>query len=307
MARRELGPAALEVGQAVAEHWPGGDVVVGVSGGPDSMALALGAAWAARRMGGSVQAVVVDHQLQPGSQEVAAAVVTRLSAAGIPAEIRRVTVRAAGEGLEAAAREARLAALAEDGLPVLLGHTMDDQAEQVLLGLLRGSGSRAIAGIAPKRGPFIRPLLTVRRATILEACREWSIETWDDPMNVDDAFMRVKVRNWLASFKETTGRDVVEPLARTALLARADADLLDQLASDGNTSDSELAVAQLQARPEALRWRILKTWLEAHGASPTMEHVHAVDALVTDWHGQGPIDVPGSRVIRDAGMLRLLG
>ena len=307
MARRELGPAALEVGQAVAELWPGGDVVVGVSGGPDSMALALGAAWAARRMGGSVQAVVVDHQLQPGSQEVAAEVVTRLNAARIPAEVRRVSVHPAGEGLEAAAREARLAALAEDGLPVLLGHTMDDQAEQVFLGLLRGSGSRAIAGIAPKRGPFIRPLLTVRRATILEACREWGVETWDDPMNVDDAFMRVKVRNWLASFKETTGRDVVESLARTALLARADADLLDQLASHGDTSGPELAVAQLEAQPEALRWRMLKAWLETHGAAPTMEHVHAVDALVTNWRGQGPIDVPGSRVIRDAGMLRLLG
>jgi len=137
MARRELGPTALKVGRAVADLLPEGPVVAGVSGGADSLALALGAAWAAPRVSAEVTCIVVDHGLQPGSAEVAGQTADALKARGVAAEVRQVQVGRDG-GIEAAAREARLAALSRDGHPVLLGHTLDDQAETVLLGLLAG-------------------------------------------------------------------------------------------------------------------------------------------------------------------------
>ncbi|WP_197511728.1 tRNA lysidine(34) synthetase [Tessaracoccus coleopterorum] len=133
--------------QAVAAGLPEGDVIVGCSGGADSLALALGADWAVRRRGtGVATAVVVDHGLQAGSARIAEGAVNSLATYGVRARIVRVEVSPDGDGVEAAAREARLVALAADGLPVLLGHTLDDQAETVLLGLLRGSGTRSLAG-----------------------------------------------------------------------------------------------------------------------------------------------------------------
>ena len=304
MARRELGPAALRVAQAVAQRLPAGPVLVGVSGGADSLALALGTAWAAPRAGAQVRCVVVDHGLQSGSAEVADGVAATLRERGLRAEVRRVAVTDGG-GLEAAAREARLAALTRDGHPVLLGHTLDDQAETVLLGLLRGSGLRSLAAMAPVRGLLRRPLLGLRRADTEAACREWGIDWWCDPMNQDPRFARVRARTALALLDNQLGRDLAVALARTARLAAADADYLETLAAaaraqlaDGNTLD----VAGLAVLPEALRGRVLLAWLRELGAA---EHVHvdAVAALVDAWHGQGPVAVPGGSVRRVAGRL----
>lgn len=304
MARRELPPAALAVARAVAAGLPGGDVVVGCSGGADSLALALGAAWAARRAGVRAEAVVIDHGLQVGSAEVTAGVVARLAAAGVSARAQRVEVRPGSDGVEAAARDARLAALAEPGFPVLLGHTLDDQAETVLLGLLRGSGTRSLAGMAAVRGPFHRPLLGLRRTDTEAACRAWGVDWWTDPMNDDPAFARVRARRAIAALADGLGRDVAPALARTARLAHADADLLDALAADAAqpTPDGALRVDDLRDLPDALRWRVLRSWLGAEAAS---RHVLAVDALLTDWRGQGPIAVPGGQVRRSDGRLSL--
>lgn len=303
MARRELGPAALEVAQAVAAVLPAGEVVVGCSGGADSLALALGAKWAAARCDAQVSCVVVDHGLQAGSDVVAADTVELLTGHGIASEVRAVTVdESAGGGLEAAAREARLGALESYDVPVLLGHTLDDQAESVLLALLRGSGTRAISGMATVRGPFIRPLLGVRRATTEQACAEWGVEPWQDPHNTEDRFGRVRVRNHLASLNDALGRDVAPALARTAALARTDADFLDDLAlraADGLDGAGGLPVDEVAALPDALRLRVLRNWLASHGVDePSMVHLQAVDALVVDWSGQGPVDAPGARVRR---------
>lgn len=328
MARRELGPAALRVGRAVAELLPAGPVVVGVSGGADSMALALGAAWAAPRTRSEVGCVVVDHGLQAGSAEVAERVAGALAARGIDAEVRRVEVGGAG-GIEAAARQARLEALSRDGHPVLLGHTLDDQAETVLLGLLRGSGVRSLAGMSVRRGPFLRPLLGIRRAETEAACREWGVEWWDDPMNTDPRFARVRARSALALLASELGRDVAVGLARTADLARGDADFLDELAelalvrarrgdADSPRSASTpqppdragpgdvLDVATLAGQPDALRGRVLLGWLRNHGSEATRVHVAAVNDLVLAWRGQGPVAVPGGSVRRVAGRLEWL-
>lgn len=301
MARRELGPAALRVARAVASVLPTGPVIVGVSGGADSLALTLGAAWAAPRVGASVRAVVVDHGLQVGSRTVAEGVVGALRGRGIVAEVRTAHV-SDDSNLEAAAREARLAALSRDGEPVLLGHTLDDQAETVLLGLLRGSGTRSLAGMAVCRGPFLRPLLGIRRDQTRQACRDWEITWWEDPMNSDARFARVRARLALATLTDQLGRDVALALARTAKLARIDADLLDELAGDVAVGE-EVAAGELAAVPKALRWRALQRWLRERGATPELVHVRAVDALVTSWRGQGPVQVPGGEVTRRSGRL----
>lgn len=309
MARHELGPAALAVAQAAAACLPvDGDVVVGCSGGADSLALALGAAWAARRTTCRVKCIVVDHGLQEGSAEVAAATVVKLAARGIDAAMVGVEIdSAAPGGPEAAAREARLAALSARGVPVLLGHTLDDQAESVLLGLLRGSGTRAIAGMAPVRGPFLRPLLGLRRATTRRACREWDLEWWEDPHNEDPRFARVRARRYLSGLIGSLGRDVAPALARTAELARIDADFLDQLARDavqGIDLTEPLDAVLLLGVPTALRLRVLRDWLGVQGVQEaTMTHLMAVDALVTAWRGQGAVALPGGRVARSTGLL----
>ena len=312
MARRELGPASLAVAQAVAAILPQGPVVLGCSGGADSLALAMGARWAASRCGADVHCVVVDHGLQASSDEVAHTVVDLLTAEGMSAETRRVTVAAEGPGgPEAAARDARLDLLASDGNPVLLGHTLDDQAESVLLGLLRGSGTRSLAGMARARGPFLRPLLELRRATTEAACKEWGVAAWQDPHNLDDRFRRVRAREHLVDLSGALGQDVAPALARSATLARMDADLLDQLAADATSGldlSDGLPVEVVEDLPDALRLRVVRDWLAALGAPlVSMAHVMAVDALITSWHGQGPVDVPGTRVQRRGTVLQRSG
>ena len=303
MARQELAPAALLVARAVADHLPPGEVIVGCSGGADSMALALGAQWAAARGGGRIRAIVVDHGLQDGSADVAERTRQRLHSRGVEADIVKVTVRRSGDGIEAAAREARLSALTAQGLPVLLGHTLDDQAESVLLGLLRGSGTRSLAGMAPRRELLIRPLLGLRREETVAACQAWGLEWWHDPMNDDPAFARVRARRLLRELSEGLGRDVAPALARTALLARADADLLDSLAGIEAPDDESPSCRELADLPDALRWRALHRWLGSRGSAAEQTHVFAVDQLVLAWRGQGGIHVPGGTVRRVDGRL----
>ena len=308
MARRELGPASLAVARAVAVVLPPQRVVVGCSGGADSMALALGARWAAGRSGTDVHCVVIDHGLQTSSADVARGVVELLSARGMSAESRRITVDVdAPGGLEAAARDARLDALARDGAPVLLGHTLDDQAESVLLALLRGSGTRSLSGMAQARAPFLRPLLALRRTATVAACQEWGVPVWQDPHNLDDRFRRVRARHHLEDLTDALGQDVAPSLARSAKLARMDADLLDQLTTEaisGLDLTGDLAVDGVAHLPDALRLRALRDWLASHG-TPTvsMTHVMAIDALISAWRGQGPVHVPGGRVERRGAML----
>lgn len=328
MARRELGPAALAVVQAV-EPWlrPRGGahqaptILVACSGGGDSMALAAAAAHLAGRdpdLAGRMRARVIDHGLQPGSDEVARQVAARLVRLGLDAEVRRVQVdEGSALGPEAAARQARyrgLAAGCPAGTLILLGHTLDDQAETVLLGLARGSGTRSLAGMPEQfttedQVGFARPLLGLRRATTAEACAQWSLPVWYDPHNQDKRFRRVRVRtSVLPTLEAELGPGITEALARTAALARADADELDaQAARRQPAPGAGLPVALLHDLPEALATRVLRDWLVTGGVSePAHSHLRAVWALVDAWHGQAGIDVPGGgRVVRRDGVLWL--
>ncbi|QNN51200.1 tRNA lysidine(34) synthetase TilS [Nocardioides mesophilus] len=295
-------------------------VLVACSGGADSLALLAATVFEAR---GSrrVVGVTVDHGLQEGSAGHTARVVQQMATLGADETVSvRVRVEPAGRGPEAAAREARYAVLEEvagrtGAAAVLLGHTADDQAETVLLGLTRGSGGRSIAGMRRGFGPFLRPLLDLTRAQTEAACTAQGIGFWSDPHNDDDRFTRSRVRRHVLPVLEAElGPGVAATLARTADQVREDVEALDALA---DAARQEAAVAgepgALDARVlagqlPALRRRVLRLAALAAG-SPGAElfrvHVLAMDALVTDWHGQREVQLPGHvSVRRSGGVLR---
>jgi tRNA(Ile)-lysidine synthase len=309
MAHRALGPATLEVVKAV-EAVASGPMLVACSGGPDSLALAAAAGIVGTRSGLAARAAIVDHRLQDNSGAVAGAVAHTLAGLGLTSVVLPVTVEATGQGIEAGARTARYAALtaaAGPGELILLGHTLDDQAETVLLGLTRGSGIRSLAGMPVRRDGFVRPLLGVRAATTRAACAELGLQPWLDPHNAEPRFTRTRVRERVLPLLEAElGPGVALALARSADLARADADLLDGLAAAELAAfgGAELDCAWLSALPQALRTRVLRDWLRTQGAADlSAAGISAVSALVADWHGQRWVEVPGVRVVRADGRL----
>jgi tRNA(Ile)-lysidine synthase len=288
-------------------------VLVACSGGADSLALATAIAFEAPRAGVPAGAVTVDHRLQQGSAERAEATAGLLRKLGLaPVDVLTVAVGTEG-GPEAAARAARLRALAAAAgdARVALGHTLDDQAETVLLGLGRGSGPRSIAGMVEERGVWWRPLLGVRRATTRQACADQGLPVWDDPWNADPAYTRARLRaEALPLLEDVLGGGVAPALARTAALLREDLDALDALAAAEHarlSGNGDLDALGTAALPGALRRRVLRAWL-TDGGVPDLQavHLHAVDALLVAWHGQGPVDLPGGAgVVRASGRLVL--
>lgn len=309
-----LTPARMTIRAAVrrtlAEAGDTGVVGVAVSGGADSLALAD----AAVHVADEVHAVVVDHALQANSSAVAAEAAEQARALGVTAA-KVVSVDASGPGgPEAAARRARYAALAEalPGLPVLLGHTLDDQAETVLLGLGRGSGPRSIAGMKAIDPPWLRPLLGVPRALTAQACAELGLTPWRDPHNEDPRFTRVRLRREvLPLLEDVLQGGVAAALARTAGQLREDLEALDHLAEDlceaARTDAGELDVDVLKGAPPAVRRRAIRGWLLDAGARDLTElHLRAIDDLVGSWRGQGGVWLPGDLVAgRAHGRLRL--
>jgi tRNA(Ile)-lysidine synthase len=332
----------LAVRRVLADLPPGAMVLAACSGGADSLALAAALAFEAPRSdegGRPAGGVTIDHGLQEGSAARAATVVRVLAGLGLdPAGSVAVVVGDRG-GIENAAREARYAAL--DGAAarlrasaVLLGHTRDDQAETVLLGLARGSGARSLAGMPPSfvrrsiEGPagdeaevrYVRPLLDLDRATTRRACEAMGLIPWDDPHNDDPAFTRVRVRHGaLPALEKALGPGVAEALARTARMLRDDADALDEIATRAYTGalvepgepgeGVALDVERLAGLPRAVRTRVLRRAAIQVGSPPgtlAAVHVEEVDRLVTAWRGQRHVDLPGGlRAIRRYGRLLL--
>jgi tRNA(Ile)-lysidine synthase len=308
----------------LADVVPGALVLVACSGGADSLALAAATAFVAPKAGLRAGAVVVDHGLQHGSDEVARRAAEQCRELGLdPVEVVRVDVpRTGAGGPESAARTARYAALDAaarrlGAAVVLLGHTRDDQAETVLLALARGSGGRSLSGMAHRRGLLRRPFLGQPRRTTEEVCTALDLEPWHDPTNRPGdgpAPLRSRVRHEvLPVLREVLGPGVPEALARTADQLREDADLLDHLAvqvlgeARGGGADRDVAadldldVTVLLAAPAPLRRRALRAALVDAGVpagSLHLSHVLAVEALVTQWHGQGAVALPGGREVR---------
>jgi tRNA(Ile)-lysidine synthase len=322
-------PAVADVRHAVraslAGLAPGDVVLVACSGGADSLALAAAVAFEAPKVGLMAGGITVDHGLQPGSAEQAAQVTAVLNRLGLsPVQSVAVTVPRPGDtsgypGPEAAARAARYAALdraaERAGAWITLGHTLDDQAETVLLGLGRGSGARSLAGMAPASGRYLRPLLGIRRVQTQAACEAEGLQPWTDPHNSDPAYARARVRRLMPALEDALGPGVALALARTADLLRADADALDALAATeaaqlGGTTAAQAdgwpadALARL---PEAIRHRLLRSAALASGCPAgalSQRHIVSLDELVTCWHGQRWADLPGGvRCLRRYGRL----
>jgi tRNA(Ile)-lysidine synthase len=288
-------------------------VLVACSGGPDSLALAAVAAYFARRghVDGrpvTVGAVVVDHQLQPGSADVAARTAETLRDLGLdPVQIRTVDVASTGFGPEAAARDARHAALEAaagewEAGAILLGHTLDDQAEQVLLGLARGSGTRSLAGMRPARGKLLRPFLGLHRADTLEICRAEELDPWHDPSNADSAFARSRTRvEVMPVLEEKLGPGVADSLARTAAILQLDADYLEDVANSTYASlvehdgpDTSLPEAALTELAPAIRFRVIaKAAAGVGGQQPGYQRLLAAEALLRRKGSAGPVELPG--------------
>ena len=299
------------------EKFEAGDlVIVAVSGGADSLALAYALSREAPKLAIQLHAVTIDHQLQSASSTQAEIVAAQMKSIGIETTIEKVTVNIT-DGLEASARKARYAALDAvsdelNAVAIFLGHTRDDQAESVLLGLARGSGTRSLSGMAPHQGKYIRPLLSITRTQTESVCDEFKLVAWEDPHNKDLQFARVRVRtDALPTLERTIGPGITEALARSAELLRHDADALDAWADREaiHLDLADLECEHLARLPRAIRTRVIRLAIYAASApagSISADHVSAVEALITDWSGQGAVYLPGGvKVERFSGRLSL--
>ena len=327
--RPRLTPAMADVRRAIRENLsdltPDAVVLVALSGGPDSLALAAGLAFEAPRAGLLAGAVIVDHGLQEGSEVVAENAAAQARELGLdPVIIRRVKV-VPSAGPEADARTARYEALDSvagelGAVAILLGHTLDDQAETVLLGLTRGSGATSLAGMSEINGIYRRPMLGIRRAQTVAACEDQGLTPWNDPHNQDSSYTRVRIRHEVMPVLENQlGPGVAEALARTAEQFKQDSAVLDALTSEimptvfmpmlGETAQSvqaTLDVTALTGLPTAILNRVIRrAALDVFGSSLSSVHTNAVARLITDWHGQGEVHVPGIRVERQGAQLVL--
>lgn len=315
--RNRLTPSVADVRRAVRESFErhgvaSGDLVlVACSGGADSVALAAGLAFEGSKLGLKLAAVIVDHGIQEVTAKVSVETKELLQDLGFsPVEIVQVSVGDDG-GMEAAARSARYEAIDEvaaalDAKYVLLGHTRDDQAETVLLGLARGAGARSLSGMAELTGRYLRPLLSITRETTVQACADAELPVWHDPHNTEDRFARVRVREMvLPVLEENLGPGIAEALARTADQLREDSDLLDLQAEvsyqdivQSGPNSLTISVSALAKLPAAIRYRVIRLAGTTLGGHFHRTHVLEIDRLVTNWHGQKPLAVPSVRVER---------
>lgn len=290
----------------------GDNFLVAVSGGADSLALAAALLIEAKPLALNPIAITIDHQLQENSQLQAEKVSEQLKEIGYgQILIKKVVVVATG-GIEAGARQVRYEAFAQSvaeskATRVFLGHTHNDQAETVLLGLARGSGARSLSGMAAENGIYCRPLLSLTREITERACIEFGLEAWSDPHNFNSDFTRVRIRREVIPYlEEHLDPGISKALVRSAALMRDDGDALDQWAErEGRDLDCQ----RLAALPRAVRTRIIRKSALAAGATPgelTYEQIIAIDALISAWKGQGAVSLAGGvKVERISGRLSL--
>lgn len=297
---------------------PGQLVLVAVSGGPDSVALLHLLTRLRMPSRPDLHIIHVDHGLRPDAGADVQFVQQLGQKWDVPVTVVRVDVRArrrGGESIQQAARRLRFAAFRDvagqiDAQRIALGHHQDDQAETVLLRLIRGAGMTGLGGMRPRRGPFIRPLLHVSRAEIERYCNDHRLDVLHDASNTSSVYTRNRVRSQLLPLLEATyNPNVIEGLARTAELLQADDALLESMAKGqydsarvGAAHPLRLRIEVLRRQPDALRRRIVRRALRDAGADlgrVTYDHTDAVLALVED-ESAGAVTLPGPiRVERD--------
>ena len=321
--RPRLTPPMADVRRAVRDSLAAAGVVAGdlvfvaCSGGADSLALAAATAFEGARSGIRVGGLIVEHGLQAATKDVADATAAVLRGLGLdPVSVLPVTVGTDG-GTEAAARSARYAALEQAGRSagakaVLLGHTLNDQSETVLLGLTRGSGLRSIAGMSAITETdtdgllWLRPLLQITRSETEAFCNDSGLTFWVDPHNSDPSFTRVRLRSQVLPMLEAQiGPGVSEALSRTASLVREDLEYLESQADLEFKSITKVAATRITVSAEALAAlapaissRVVHRCLSVFGDTPSKTHVDQVLELVRNWHGQKELTLPGVRVLR---------
>jgi tRNA(Ile)-lysidine synthase len=301
---------------------PGDLVLVGCSGGADSLALVWTTSVVGKRLELKTGAVIVDHQLISESNDVAQNAKKQCEELGIEKVIiKKVEVNQTNEGLEAAARIARYEAFENvlhetNAKVILLAHTQDDQAETVLMRLTRGSGAKSLSGMSAISGKYLRPFLHLRKKIVHDSLDVIGMKAWQDPANFDNQYLRVKVRQELMpKLIEVLGEGAISSLDKTSQLLRLDNQALDDLAqkfvdAQDDVKKNGLKVKELENLPEAIRTRVLKICAVASGVHPgpfSFEHIEAIDALVKNWHGQGNVDLPGFiQATRVDGSLRFI-
>ncbi len=318
--RPRLTPVMADVRRAIRDSWDhlnlykGSTVAIACSGGADSLALASAALFEGQRAEINVIACIVNHNLQEGSMEVALRTKGILMEMGFSVvETMDVHIQQSSLGMEAAARNARYGALTEfadkhNAAFTLLGHTQDDQAETVLLGLARGSGAKSIAGmpaLSPD-GKYLRPLLGITRKETVFYCEDLNLEYWSDPQNLDTKFSRVKARlNVLPVLEEELGPGIAQALSRTAEILQDDLAYLEAQADVAfeevtRTTNNSVVIdtEAFEKLPKALANRVIHKSLSLMGAEPAKVQIDAVNELVTNWHGQKPLTLPSVRVER---------
>ena len=314
--RKRLSPAQGEIRHAVREVLsantkPGQKLLIAVSGGADSLSLASAVLFESNKLQLQVATVTIDHGLQKNSAKVTEQTLEKLSQIGISeAWSKKVRVGLKG-GPEAAARAARYKALESIRIEsksdfIVLGHTANDQAETVLLGLTRGSGSRSLSGMSVKSEKLLRPLLSIERATTEQFCKDENISPWQDPQNKDLKFLRVRIRKVVLPFLEKQlGNGILSNLIRTSSQLQEDDQYLSLVAAKAfkriaKTTSNSLSLAQpeLLKLPESIRNRVIKSAIDYFEVDSSRAHVLAVADLVSNWHGQKPLALPGVRVER---------
>jgi len=314
--RKRLSPAQGLIRLAVrncltSNTKPGQKLLIAVSGGADSLALAAACEFEAKKLDLKIAAAVIDHSLQKGSDKVTAQTAKTLAALGFEeVVVKKIAVGKAG-GPEAAARTARYTALESlrqktKSNFVVLGHTSSDQAETVLLGLVRGSGSKSLSGMSEKTGFLLRPLLGIERATTEAFCKDSGIKYWSDPQNQDKKFLRVMIRKHVLPFLEKQlGGSVAASLVRTSDQLREDNTYLESQADKSfkkyakvSGSGISFDAKAIEKLPAAILNRVIKKALDGFGSESSRTHVLAVSELVLSWHGQKPLALPGVRVVR---------
>jgi tRNA(Ile)-lysidine synthase len=314
--RKRLSPAQGLIRLAVrncltSNTKPRQKLLIAVSGGADSLALAAACEFEAKKLGLKIAAAVIDHSLQNNSDKVAAQTAKTLAALGFEeVVVKKIAVGKAG-GPEAAARTARYTALETlrqktKSHFIVLGHTSSDQAETVLLGLVRGSGSKSLSGMSAKTGLLLRPLLGIERSTTEAFCKDSGIKYWSDPQNKDEKFLRVMIRKHVLPFLEKQlGGSVAASLVRTSDQLREDNTYLEAQADKSFKKYAKVSgsgigfdAKALEKLPAAILNRVIKKALDSFGSESSRTHVLAVSDLVLSWHGQKPLALPGVRVVR---------
>ena len=271
---------------------PGDHVICAVSGGADSVALLFGMYLLREKLGITLSAAHFNHHLRgeesDRDENFVRAFCDRYD---IPLAVGSAQVVPGKKGLEAAAREARYAFFATLEGKIATAHTADDNAETVLMHLVRGTGLRGLGGISPINGNIIRPMLTVTRQEVLAFLEEYCLTYVEDSSNAGDDFLRNRLRHRVMPLLKEENPRLAENVSQMAMGLRQDADVLE-------SADTLPTVTQLQAMPSALRSRAVSRFLKENGVSePERSHICAVEALIFSEKPSAMINLPGGVII----------